>query len=112
LVRGPVFKRCQCRDATGKRIKNCRKSHGSWSYTVDPGMDTATGKRRQTTRGGFRTRAEAEEALATELAKLNAGTWTDDRRMTLNKWLDQWIEELVAANKSRQHDQELSGSHT
>src|SRR5919107_969064 len=99
-MRGSVFKRCQCRDANGKRIKNCRKSHGSWSYTVDAGTDAALGKRRQTTRGGFKTRAEADEALTAELAKLNAGTWTDDRRTTLGRWLDQWMEELVAANKS------------
>ena len=99
-MRGSVFKRCQCRDATGKKIKNCRKSHGSWSYTVDAGIDPTTGKRRQATRGGYPTKTEAEEALTTELAKLNAGTWTDDRRMTLGKWLDLWIEELIAAKKS------------
>ncbi len=99
-MRGSVTKRCQCRDANGKKVTNCRKAHGSWSYTVDAGIDPTTGKRRQTTRGGFRTKGDAEEALSTELAKLNAGTWTDDRRMTLGKWLDQWLEELAAAKKS------------
>jgi integrase len=99
-LRGSVFKRCQCRDGNGKRIKNCRKPHGSWAFTVDAGTNPATGKRRQITRSGFRTRVEAEEALTEELAKLNAGTWTDDRRMTLGKWLDQWLDELSAANRS------------
>ncbi|ROP30930.1 site-specific integrase [Couchioplanes caeruleus] len=99
-MRGSVFKRCQCRDDNGKRIKNCRKPHGSWSYTVDAGTDPATGKRRQTTRGGYKTKTEAEDALTEELGKLNAGTWTDDRRMTLGKWLDQWVESLIAAKKS------------
>jgi integrase len=99
-LRGSVFKRCQCRDGNGKRIKNCRKPHGSWAYTVDAGTDPANGKRRQTTRSGFKTKTVAEDALTAELTKLNAGTWTDDRRMTLGKWLDQWLEELVAAKKS------------
>ena len=85
-MRGSVFRRCQCRDGDGKRVKNCRKSHGSWSFTVDAGTDPRTGKRRQITRSGFKTKAEAEDALTDELAKLNAGTWTDDRRMT--PWLN------------------------
>jgi hypothetical protein len=68
-VRGSVFKRCQCRDASGKRIKNCRKPHGSWTFTVDAGRDPDTGKRRQVMRGRFRTRDAAEEALTKELAK-------------------------------------------
>jgi integrase len=99
-VRGSVFKRCQCRDSEGKRIKNCRKPHGSWSYVVDAGIDPATGKRRQIPRSGFRTKADAEEALTEELGKLNAGTWTDDKNMTLGAWLDQWLAQLVAAKRS------------
>ncbi|GII25466.1 site-specific integrase [Planosporangium mesophilum] len=99
-MRGSVFKRCQCRDANGKRIKNCRKPHGSWSYVVDAGTDPETGKRRQITRSGFKTKPEAEDALTAELAKLNAGTWTDDKGMTLGRWLDQWLAELAAANRA------------
>ncbi|MBL7260655.1 Arm DNA-binding domain-containing protein [Actinoplanes sp. LDG1-01] len=67
---------------------------------MDAGTDPATGKRRQTTRSGYKTKTEAEDALTAELAKLNAGTWTDDRRMTLGRWLDQWIDALIAAKKS------------
>jgi hypothetical protein len=26
--------------------------------------------------------------------------WTDDRRMTLGDWLDQWLAELTSANRS------------
>ncbi len=99
-MRGSVSKRCQCRTADGRRVKNCRKQHGSWSYTVDAGTDSTTGKRRQITRSGFRTKDFAEEALTAELTKLNTGTWTDDQRMTLGKWLDQWLAEMVAGGRS------------
>jgi integrase len=99
-MRGSVFKRCQCRTPDGKRVKSCRKAHGSWAFVVDAGIDPATGKRRQIPRSGFRTKDEAEEALTAELAKLNSGTWTDDRRTTLGAWLDQWLGELAAAKKS------------
>ncbi|WP_250000306.1 tyrosine-type recombinase/integrase [Actinoplanes sp. M2I2] len=99
-MRGSVFKRCQCRDGNGKRIKNCRKPHGSWCFVVDAGTDPATGKRKQIPRSGFKTKAEAEEALTAELAKLNAGTWTDDKGITVAAWLEQWLAELVAAKRA------------
>lgn len=58
------------------------------------------GDRRQIPRSGFKTKTEAENALTDELSKLNAGTWTDDRNMTLDAWLDQWLAELIAAQRS------------
>ncbi len=99
-MRGSVYKRCQCRDAEGKKVKSCRKPHGSYAYTVDAGTDPTTGRRRQITRSGFRTRDAAEEALTAELAKLNAGTWTDDRSITVAAWLDQWLAELKATDRA------------
>jgi integrase len=99
-VRGSVYKRCQCRDAQGQRVKSCRKAHGSWAFTVDAGRDPITGKRKQIPRSGFRTRDEAEEALTKELAALNAGTWSDDRGMTVGAWLDQWLDELAASGRA------------
>ncbi|MEV0213552.1 tyrosine-type recombinase/integrase [Micromonospora sp. NPDC050695] len=99
-MRGSVFKRCQCRDANGKRTKSCRKPHGSWAFTVDAGRDPATGKRKQITRSGYRTRDTADAALTKELASLDAGTWLDDRGTTLGAWLDQWLDELTAAGRA------------
>ncbi len=99
-MRGSVFKRCQCRDAQGKRVKSCRKRHGSWGFTVDAGQDPVTGKRKQITRSGYRTSDDADAALTKELAALNAGTWTDDRGMTLGAWLDLWLEELVVTKRA------------
>jgi integrase len=74
-------------------MKGCKKAHGSWAYTIDAGRDPATGKRRQVVRSGFRTRDEAQEVMTTELAALSAGTWTDDRSMTVGQWLSTWLEE-------------------
>jgi integrase len=94
-MRGSVRKRCQCRDAEGRRVRNCRKAHGSWFFVVDAGEDPLTRKRRQVTRSGFRTRDEADEAMTKELAALDAGTWTDDQGMTLGDWLDTWLSEFA-----------------
>jgi integrase len=89
-----VFKRCQCRDANGKRVKSCRKTHGSWAYTVDVGRDEKTGRRKQKVRSGFRTREDAEAARTKELAEIDVGTWTDDQGVTLGAWLDEWLRHL------------------
>jgi integrase len=101
-MRGSVFKRCQCRDENGRRIKGCRKPHGSWAFTVDGPRDPVTGKRKQIPRSGFKTRDEAEAARTKELAAVLAGTWTDDGGITVAGWLDTWLsdqEKRVAAGR-------------
>lgn len=100
MARGSVRKRCQCRDADGRRVKQCRKAHGSWSFVIDAGTNPATGRRRQVTRSGFRIREDAEEAMTKELAAMDAGSWTDDQGMKLGPWLDQWLDDFAARDKS------------
>ena len=94
-MRGSVRKRCQCRDAEGRRVRNCRKAHGSWFFVLDAGEDPLTHKRRQITRSGYRTRDEADEAMTKELAALDSGIWTDDQGLTLGDWLDTWLGEFT-----------------
>jgi hypothetical protein len=48
----------QCRDCNGKKIKKCRKPHGSWAFVVDAGTDPETGKCRQIPRSGFKTKTD------------------------------------------------------
>jgi integrase len=93
-MRGSIRKRCQCRDADGRRKKSCRKAHGSWAFTIDVGNDPTTGKRKQIVRSGFRTQDEAETAMTKALAALDAGVWTDDKGLTVGTWLTQWLAEL------------------
>lgn len=94
-MRGSVRKRCQCRDADGRRVRNCRKAHGSWFFVIDIGIDPQTFRRRQVTRSGYRTRDEADEAMTKELAALDLGTWTNDQGVTLADWLDTWLTEFA-----------------
>jgi hypothetical protein len=64
-MRGSVFKRCTCpvrRDARG-RVLACPKRHGSWTFRVDVPAAADGPLRRQVTRGGFPTKAVAEQAL-------------------------------------------------
>jgi integrase len=92
-VRGSVYKRCQCRDANGKRVKSCRKQHGSWAFTIDAGTDPTTSKRKQIVRSGYRTRDEAEEEMNGLITAMNSGIWTDDKNITVADWLTQWLAE-------------------
>jgi integrase len=99
-LRGSVYKRCQCRDDHGRRIKGCRKAHGSWGYTIDAGRDPETARRRQVSRSGFSTRDLAEQAMTKEMSALDAGVWADDRALTVEAWLEQWLTETAARGVS------------
>ena len=99
-MRGSIRKRCQCRDEGGRRVTGCRKAHGTWAFTIDVGVDASTGRRKQLVRSGFPTRDEAQDAMTSALNAVNTGTWTDDKAITVGMWLDQWIDELAAKNRS------------
>jgi hypothetical protein len=83
-MKGSVLKRCGCRDPKtdkqlyGKCPRLKQKNHGRWwvRYDAPPG---AQGKRRQPWLGPFRTKDEAEAALADVLTKVHparTSTWT------------------------------------
>ena len=66
--RGRVYRRCACRDETGKQLgQSCPRlasdgKHGVWYFAVD--LPAPLGKRTTMRRGGFPTRAAASRALA------------------------------------------------
>jgi integrase len=59
----------------------------SWAYVVDLPKKT-DGRRRQKWVSGFRTRREAQEALAEELGRLRSGTFVESSRITLAEYLE------------------------
>ncbi|AUG78870.1 site-specific integrase [Kitasatospora sp. MMS16-BH015] len=90
--RGTVYKRCGCRDPRSKRQYGARcpqlrkRGHGAWyiNLPITPTIEAPVGRLR---RGGYHTRAEAQQALADVAAF--------DRRhpqqpVTLNQWFDHW----------------------
>jgi plasmid stabilization system protein ParE len=91
---GSVFKRCGCRDASGKllgaacpRLKT--RSHGTWSFKVE--LTAGAGGRRRTGQGGFSTRRDAEVALTDLLDRVNKRTHVDVGRQSVATYLEQWI---------------------
>lgn len=71
-----------------------RKRGETWTaywWTQD-----AEGKRRQRTKGGFRTKREAQSHLTEVLSAVQAGTYTEPRRMILSTFLRQeWLPTLT-----------------
>lgn len=70
----------------GSTIKRGNTWTAYWSTT-----DPATGKRRQHSKGGFRTQKEARAHLNTILPKVDAGTYAPDARITVEQLLTDWL---------------------
>jgi integrase len=74
MARGSVFKRS-----------------GGWAFKVDTGFHPETGKRRQSLKQGFRTKREAENALAEAQKTVIDGTVVANSNMRLDEFLDEWL---------------------
>lgn len=71
-------------------MKGSIKKRGkTYSYRVDIGKDPVTGKRKQRSKGGFRTKKEAEKALALFLGELEQGMYKED--ITMRELFDKWL---------------------
>jgi integrase len=68
-----------------------RKRGSTWTVVVDVGRDPETHKRRQTSRGGFRTRAEAARWLTKMLSQLDQGSYVAPVRQTVGEHLLDWL---------------------
>jgi integrase len=69
-----------------------KKRGSTYTYVVDIGPDPATGKRRQRTKGGFRTRKECLQALNDVIAAARAGTFVEPAKRTVESFLvEEWL---------------------
>jgi integrase len=69
-----------------------RKRGSTWTWYLFIEPDPATGKRRQRSKGGFRTKRECQEALNEALAALRTGTLVEPSQRTLGVFLvDEWL---------------------
>ncbi len=68
----------------------------TWSYTLDVGRDEK-GRRRQRTKGGFRTRKECEAGLTETLQRYATGNLVEPSRETLAMFLTRWLDQARAS---------------
>ena len=82
-----------------------RKRGATWTAIWDAGTDPTTGKRKQGSRGGFRTRRLAEAFLDDTLPKVRAGVYvepsTEPLRAYLARWLDAVDDEIKPGTLAR-----------
>ena len=101
-MRGSTFKRCGCRDEAGRQLgKACpdlsKTGHGRWYYRIDTGRDPKTGKRSEErlTKPEWRSKSDAEDALALRMAEVVTGEFRHDGRETVATFLTGWLERKV-----------------
>jgi integrase len=74
-----------------------RKRGSTWTWYINV-VDPATDRRRQLTKGGFRTKRQAQAALNEAMAALRTDTFVEPSRLTLGAFLtDLWLPTVRAA---------------
>jgi hypothetical protein len=86
MARGPIFK----------------KGDG-WAFRVDAGISAGTGKRRQMLRQGFKTKREAETALAAAQQSVEHGSVVSKSSMKIGAFLDQRLASQQGRLKASTH---------
>ena len=82
-----------CTECYGRGVArgSVRRKDNAWSYRVDLGPDPVTGDRRQIAKQGFRTRKEAEAALAEVLSANATGHVVQRSSATTGEFLEDWL---------------------
>jgi hypothetical protein len=68
-----------------------RKRGKTWTAIYDEGVNEQ-GDRRQIWRGGFKTKADAEQFLTGVLGELDKGTYVQPSKLTVSEYLTTWVE--------------------
>ena len=80
-----------------------RKRGSTWTWYIEDVPDPSTGRPRQVSKGGFRTRKEARDALLGAQAALRSGTFVEPSKRTVRSYLlEEWLPAAAAALLVRQ----------
>lgn len=63
-----------------------------WLFKMDVGINPLTGKKKRTTRRGFKTKKEAQIASASLLQDINNGTLINESKILFEDFIDKWFE--------------------
>ncbi|MBX4271986.1 site-specific integrase [Clostridium estertheticum] len=76
---------------------NITKRGKTYTIVLDIGRDD-NGKRKQTTKGGFKTKKEAEKALSELIVKIEKGDYFVSENMLFKDYLEKWLNEYCINN--------------
>ncbi len=71
----------------------------SYTYVIDLGKDPITNKRQQKSKGGFKTKKEAQVALAKIQTEFHQGTYVNESEISLKVFIDKWLELYSSTGK-------------
>ncbi|MCC8434478.1 site-specific integrase [Brevibacillus sp. M2.1A] len=71
-----------------------RKRGSLWSFTVDIGRK-GDGSRNQKTKGGFKTKREAEQACAELITQLTKGDYLEPSKKTIQEAMEAWLQTIL-----------------
>lgn len=85
-MKGHYYKRgCKC-----KKKKSCTCG-AKWTYVVDIGVDPVTGKRKQKSKSGFKTKKDAEAAATALIHELEQGIYVEETDKTFSEFAYEWL---------------------
>ncbi|WP_164670252.1 tyrosine-type recombinase/integrase [Virgibacillus doumboii] len=104
-MKGHVYRRgCICK----KRKCTCG---AKYTFVIDIGTDPKTGKRKQKSKGGFKTKQEAEAAAALLINDLNQGIFVNESNELFKAFAQEWLQIYTETNdvkpgtiRVRQHE--------
>jgi integrase len=68
-----------------------RRRGPTWTAVLDAGRDPTTRKRRQISRGGFKTKKEAQRWLTSALGQVDQGSYVAPTRELVGEYLLEWL---------------------
>jgi integrase len=72
-----------------------RKRGDKWSFTIDVGQDPTTGKRKQRTVSGFKTKKEAERVCAELVTQVDKGEYIKPHKETVGAFILEFVEQTL-----------------
>ena len=89
---------CKCED---KKKCNCG---ATWYFIGDVGIDPKTGERKQSQKGGFKTKKEAQAAFSKLRNEVDDGTYIKESNITFEEFAKEWLSYYKNAGKKQRKD--------
>ncbi|WP_391117753.1 tyrosine-type recombinase/integrase [Psychrobacillus sp. L3] len=70
----------------------------TWSFVIDIGKNPKTGERQQKTKGGFKTKQEAEAAAAAIITEVNQGAFVKESDILFKDFANMWLPAYIERN--------------
>jgi integrase len=94
-------KNCKCNNTKCTcSVKKC-VCGAKWEFRVDIGINPKTGRRKQKSKGGFKTRAEAVAAATKIYSEIVNGTYVAEKNVIFKDFAEQWLKMYEASGKVR-----------